>query len=53
MRGDTEGQAFLLFFGYTHCPDVCPVHIPSIAAAPPRLPPALLRRKSATRNAVR
>ncbi len=40
---DFNGQAFdfaertrdkvaLLFFGYTHCPDVCPVHMANIAA---------------------
>jgi protein SCO1/2 len=29
----TEGYATLLFFGYTNCPDVCPVHMANIAAA--------------------
>lgn len=29
----TEGYATLLFFGYTHCPDVCPIHMANIAAA--------------------
>ena len=29
----TRGKLTLLFFGYTHCPDVCPVHMTNIAAA--------------------
>lgn len=29
----TKGYATLLFFGYTHCPDVCPIHMANIAAA--------------------
>lgn len=29
----TDGYATLLFFGYTNCPDVCPVHMANIAAA--------------------
>lgn len=28
----TAGKVTLLFFGYTHCPDVCPVHLANIAA---------------------
>jgi protein SCO1/2 len=28
----TKGKLTLLFFGYTHCPDVCPVHMTNIAA---------------------
>ena len=28
----TEGYLTLLFFGYTYCPDICPVHMASIAA---------------------
>ncbi|NIP57681.1 MAG: SCO family protein, partial [Gemmatimonadetes bacterium] len=24
---ETEGKLTFLFFGYTHCPDVCPVHM--------------------------
>ena len=23
---DLKGQPFLVFFGFTHCPDVCPDH---------------------------
>ena len=29
----TAGTPTLLFFGYTHCPDICPVHMAAIAAA--------------------
>ncbi len=28
----TDGYVTLLFFGYTHCPDVCPIHMANIAA---------------------
>ena len=28
----TEGSLTLLFFGYTYCPDICPVHLANIAA---------------------
>lgn len=31
FRAETEGRIALLFFGYTHCPDVCPIHMSSIA----------------------
>jgi protein SCO1/2 len=33
FRRDTQGVLTLLFFGYTHCPDVCPVHLANIASA--------------------
>jgi protein SCO1/2 len=32
FREQTEGFVTLLFFGYTHCPDVCPIHMANIAA---------------------
>jgi protein SCO1/2 len=32
FRAGTDGFVTLLFFGYTHCPDVCPVHMANIAA---------------------
>lgn len=32
FRAETEGRVALLFFGYTHCPDVCPIHMANIAA---------------------
>lgn len=31
FRAETGGVLTLLFFGYTHCPDVCPIHMSSIA----------------------
>jgi protein SCO1/2 len=39
LRKDTEGYVTLVFFGYTNCPDVCPVHMANIAAAMQRLGP--------------
>lgn len=38
FRRETDGYLTLLFFGYTHCPDVCPVHMSNIAAVLKRLP---------------
>lgn len=35
-----RGQALLLFFSYTHCPDVCPAHLRNGALAFGRLTPA-------------
>ncbi len=32
FREETKGYVTLLFFGYTNCPDVCPVHMANIAA---------------------
>lgn len=37
---ETEGVVTLLFFGYTHCPDICPVHLANIGAVLKRLDPA-------------
>lgn len=34
----TRGKVGLLFFGYTHCPDVCPLHMANIAAVLRRMP---------------
>ena len=33
----TKGKVALLFFGYTHCPDVCPLHMANIAAVLKRM----------------
>lgn len=32
FREETDGYVTLLFFGYTHCPDVCPLHMANLAA---------------------
>ena len=34
----TRDKVALLFFGYTHCPDVCPLHMANIAAVLRRMP---------------
>lgn len=39
FRRHTDGKLTLLFFGYTTCPDICPVHMANIAAALERLTP--------------
>ena len=43
FRAETDGQLTLLFFGYTHCPDICPVHMANIAAVLDRSSPELRR----------
>ena len=37
---DYRGKAVVLFFGYTHCPDVCPTTLSELAAAMEKLGPA-------------
>jgi protein SCO1 len=37
----TGGAITLLFFGYTHCPSECPLHMASIGAALKKLPPRI------------
>jgi protein SCO1/2 len=44
FAADTRGDATLLFFGYTYCPDVCPMHLSNLAAALKRLPNAVQER---------
>src|ERR1700733_9782873 len=36
----TQGYTTLLFFGYTHCPDMCPLQMSTIAQAFKKIPPA-------------
>src|SRR5215813_3950667 len=37
----TKGYITLLFFGYTFCPDQCPMHMANIGSALKKLPPGL------------
>ena len=36
----TQGYTTLLYFGYTHCPDMCPLEMSTIAQALKKIPPA-------------
>ncbi len=38
FRRETRGRLTFLFFGYTSCPDVCPVHVANVAAVLHKLP---------------
>jgi protein SCO1/2 len=38
LRSETRGYVTLLFFGYTHCPQECPLHMANIAMALKDLP---------------
>ncbi|MFI2370089.1 SCO family protein [Streptomyces sp. NPDC018833] len=40
LRDRTKGKPTLIFFGYTHCPDVCPLTMSNIAIARKQLPKA-------------
>lgn len=44
FREETDGFATFLFFGYTSCPDVCPVHLAGLAAVRRELDAATRRR---------
>jgi protein SCO1 len=41
LQADTQGDATLLYFGYTHCPDICPTHMADIALGLARQSPAV------------
>ncbi|MCS6786765.1 MAG: SCO family protein [Thiobacillaceae bacterium] len=41
---DFRGKAVVLFFGYTHCPDVCPTTLSDLAQALKLMPPELAAR---------
>lgn len=40
----TQGYVTLLFFGYTHCPDMCPLQMNTLAQAFRKLPPVVANR---------
>jgi protein SCO1/2 len=40
----TQGYVTLLFFGYTHCPDMCPLQMNTLAQAFRKLPPVTADR---------
>lgn len=39
LRKETDGKLTLLYLGYTHCPDICPLHMLDIAQTLKKLPP--------------
>ncbi|WP_235948182.1 SCO family protein [Candidatus Frankia alpina] len=43
LRAATGGKLTLVYFGYTHCPDVCPTTMADIAAGLSQLSPAVRR----------
>ncbi|MFI9580851.1 SCO family protein [Streptomyces sp. NPDC052236] len=40
LRERTKGKPTLIYYGYTHCPDVCPLTMSNIAIAKKKLPKA-------------
>ncbi|MEU5631532.1 SCO family protein [Streptomyces rishiriensis] len=40
LRKETDGRPTLIYFGYTNCPDVCPLTMNNIAVAKKQLPKA-------------
>jgi protein SCO1/2 len=41
LRASTAGRLTLLYFGYTHCPDVCPTTMADLGAALRQVSPAV------------
>lgn len=33
FAAETQGRLTLLFFGYTYCPDICPIHLATLSGA--------------------
>jgi len=44
LRSQTVGKLTYLYFGYTHCPDVCPTTMSDLATAIRSQPPAIRNR---------
>ena len=44
FRKQTDGHLTLLFFGYTNCPDVCPLQMANIGAVLRQQPPSVTDR---------
>lgn len=44
FEAETRGFVTLLFFGYTNCPDVCPVHMANLGAVLGKLSPDVANR---------
>ncbi|MFF8591645.1 SCO family protein [Streptomyces sp. NPDC015220] len=40
LRKETAGRPTLIYFGYTHCPDICPLTMNNLAVAKKALPKA-------------
>jgi protein SCO1/2 len=40
LREETAGRPTLVYFGYTHCPDICPLTMNNLAVAKKQLPKA-------------
>ncbi|MFF5307355.1 SCO family protein [Streptomyces sp. NPDC013161] len=40
FRAESKGRPTLIYFGYTHCPDICPLTMNNIAVAKKSLPKA-------------
>jgi protein SCO1/2 len=44
LRKETKGMLTLVFFGYTNCPDVCPIHTANISKVLKSLPNEVSRK---------
>lgn len=44
LRRETDGYLTLLFFGYTYCPDICPIHMANLGAVIRQLRPSVAQR---------
>ena len=44
FREQTDGYLALVFFGYTYCPDICPLHMANLGAVMTQFPPSVSGR---------